>query len=193
MAEDKKTDAPAKAPAKNDTKSTDTTANTPTTLVETGKPSDNVDPGESKGLDTIDRSAKDFVASGADAKAMVKDGDAPSGDVTRNETESVDKALAKDNIENLASGNSNHNTLAGVNPVAVEQADRPDYNPQRRPSSRANAMSATGEGPREMAERVDAKKEAPTNAEITTERRVEANDQREEPLTGFQSPYLGEN
>jgi hypothetical protein len=188
MAEDKK-DAPAKAPAKTETKTAD--ADTATTLVDTGKPSDDVDAGESKGTDTIDRSAKDFVQSGADAKASVKDRDAPSGDKTREPV--ADRELARDNIENMASGNSNHNTLAGVNPVAVEQADRPDYNPQRRPSSRANQQSSIGESPIDMAERVNAKKEAPTNAEITTERRNEANDRREEPLTGYQSPYLGEN
>ncbi len=172
-------------------------ANTATTLKPEGKASakSKTPDGPSKGLQTRDETAKAWVGSGESARASVKDlrESVPSGDELRAEYREEDKELAKKNIENQTDGNSNHNTVAGVNPVAVQQLDRPDYNPQRRPSSRANQMSTMGESPDMMAARVEAKKKGPTNSEITTERRVEANDARETPLTSYQSPYLGEN
>ena len=51
---------------------------------------------------------------------------------------------------------SNHNTLAGVDPVSVAQVNQPDYNPQRRPSSKANIMSGF-ENADDMKARVKAK------------------------------------
>ena len=172
-------------------------ANTATTLKKTGKASaaSKTPDGPSKGLQTRDETAKAWVGSGESARASVKElgKPVPSGDDLRKDNSESDKALAKANIENQTDGNSNHNTVAGVNPVAVAQVDRPDYNPQRRPSSRANQMSTMGESPDLMAARVEAKKKGPTNSEITTERRVEANEQRDTPLTSYQSPYMGEN
>jgi hypothetical protein len=166
---------PAAAAAKPN-EGTNTDANTATTVAEVGQPSTNPEPGPSEGLDEY-----------------VKRNDAPSGDVLRQEGREVDRNHARDNLANMADGNTNHNTTAGVNPVGVAQADRPDYNPQRRPSSRANQMSSIGEGPREMADRVDAKKEAPTAAEIVNERRERAEDERSAPLKGTTSPFMGEN
>jgi len=166
-----------------------------TTTVDTGTPSAKsaTKPGPSKGLDTLDNSAKAFVKSGEKADASVKGMDAPSGEKLREDTTEADRAMALDNIENQATGSSNHNTAGAVNPVTVAQVDRPDYNPQRRPSSRANMASTVGEHPSLMAARVDAKKAAPTNAEIVQDRRDDANEERERPMTGYQSPYLGEN
>jgi hypothetical protein len=183
---------PAAAAAKPN-EGTNTDANTATTVAEVGQPSTNPEPGPSEGLDTKDETAKNFVASGVSAHEYVKRNDAPSGDVLRQEGREVDRNHARDNLANMADGNTNHNTTAGVNPVGVAQADRPDYNPQRRPSSRANQMSSIGEGPREMADRVDAKKEAPTAAEIVNERRERAEDERSAPLKGTTSPFMGEN
>lgn len=151
------------------------------------------EPGPSHGTDTKDETAKNFVESEASASDYVKGYDAKSGDALRAEAAEVDKAQGLENIERMASGESNHNTVAGVNPVKVAQADRPDYNPQRRPSSRANQMSSMGESPEMMAARVDAKKEAPTHAEIVQERRNMANEERSKPMTGYQSPFMGEN
>ena len=170
-------------------------AKTPTTLVEEGKPSaaKKTPKGPSKGLDTVDQTAKAWVGSGADADASIKGMGAPSGDALREQVEHDERDNARENIENLASGNSNHNTVAGVNPVTVAQVDRPDYNPQRRPSSRANQMSTMGESPRDMADRVDAKKEGPTNSEIVTERLTTSNEQRDKPLADYASPYMGES
>ncbi len=167
----------------------------PTTLVDEGTPSaaSKTPDGPSKGLDTVDQTAKAWVGSGAPADASIKGEEAPSGDVLREQVEHDERDNARENIENLASGNSNHNTVAGVNPVTVAQVDRPDYNPQRRPSSRANQMSTMGESPRDMADRVDAKKEGPTNSEIVTERVTTSNEQRDRPLADYESPYMGEN
>jgi hypothetical protein len=168
-------------------------ANTPTTLG-SGKASaaSKTPAGRSKGLDTVDQTAKAWVGSGAKADASTKGMDAPSGDELREDHSETDRNLAKDNIENMANGNSNHNTVAGVNPVAVAQMDRPDYNPQRRPSSRANMASTVGEHPELMAARIEAKKTAPTNSEIVTDRRVEANEDRDRPLADYKSPFIGE-
>ena len=170
------------------------TAETPTTLAKEGTPSADsaTEAGPSAGLDTVDNTAKAWVGSGASAHDSVKGTEAPSGDELRKQTEADERDNARENIGNLVAGNSNHNTVAGVNPVAVAQVDRPDYNPQRRPSSRANQMSSMGESPRDMAERVDAKKEAPTNAEIVAERRDTAQEQRDRPLSNYESPYMGE-
>jgi hypothetical protein len=169
---------------------------TPTSVAEVGKPSaaKKTPAGPSKGLDTKDETAGRWVGSGKSAKDAVKSptADAPSADVLRSETEFDERDNARENIGNQADGNSNHNTVAGVNPVGVAQVDRPDYNPQRRPSSRANQMSTMGESPRDMAARVDAKKEGPTNAEITQERRDKSDDQREVALEDRISPYMGE-
>lgn len=167
---------------------------TPTTLVAEGKPSaaKKTPAGPSKGLDTVDQTAKAWVGSGASADDSIKGNEAPSGDVLREQTESDERENARENIANQAAGNSNHNTVAGVNPVSVAQVDRPDYNPQRRPSSRANQMSTMGESPIDMAKRVEAKKEAPTNSEIVTERVTTSNDQRDRPLADYESPYMGE-
>ena len=171
-------------------------ANTATTLEASGKPSgaSKTPAGPSKGLATEDKTAKAWVGSGEKADATIKrlDKAVPSGDELREDYSEADKGLAKDNIVNMANGNSNHNTVAGTNPVAVAQMDRPDYNPQRRPSSRANQQSTMGESPDMMAARVEAKKQAPTNEEIVTERRVDANAEREQPLPSYTSPYLGE-
>lgn len=169
-------------------------ANTATTMAETGKASDSPAPGPSEGTDTKDETAKNFVASGADAHDYVKsDNDVKSGDVLRTEAAGIDREHGRENIANFADGNSNHNTTAGVNPVAVAQADRPDYNPQRRPSSRANMNSTVGESPSVMADRVEGKKTAPTNAEIVTDRRERAQDERSGVLPGYTSPFMGEN
>lgn len=192
MADAKKTEEAAKtadttpAPAPSPDTSTTMTDNGPASA------SSPNDAGASAGTDTIDQTAKHFVESGASAKDYVKGFDAPSGDELRKEAAEVDRNQGRENIANLADGNSNHNTVAGVNPVGVAFADRPDYNPQRRPSSRANQMSSIGEAPQMMAARVDAKKEAPTNAEIVQERRDTANEERSAPLTGYQSPFMGE-
>lgn len=169
-------------------------AATKTTVAETGKPSaaSKTPKGPSKGLDTVDQTAKAWVGTGASADASIKGMDAPSGDEKREDYSEHDRNSALENIGNMANGNSNHNTVAGVNPVGVAQMDRPDYNPQRRPSSRANMASTVGEAPHLMAARVDAKKEGPTNAEIVTERRVEANDARATPLADYTSPFIGE-
>lgn len=184
-------DKPAE-PAKNATATK--TAETPTTLATEGKASENPEPGPSEGTDTKDETAKNFVASGADAHDYVKDEDnVKSGDALRAEAREVDRNQGRDNIANFAEGNSNHNTTAGVNPVAVAQADRPDYNPQRRPSSRANMQSTIGESPVKMADRVEGKKTAPTNAEIVTERRNRAEEERSGVLPGYSSPFMGEN
>lgn len=166
----------------------------PTTLVAEGKPSaaSKTPKGPSKGLDTVDATAKAWVGSGASADDSIKGMEAPSGDVLREQTETDERDNARENIENLASGNSNHNTVAGVNPIAVAQVDRPDYNPQRRPSSKANQMSSIGESPIDMAARVDAKKEGPTNSEIVTERVTNSNEARDKPLADYESPYMGE-
>lgn len=192
MADAKKTEDAAKtaettaAPAKS--------PDTATTMTDKAPPSaaSPNDSGPSEGLDTKDETAREFVKSGASAKDFVKGYDAPSGDQLREQAAVVDREHARENIANMADGNSNHNTVAGVNPVGVGYADRPDYNPQRRPSSRANQMSTMGEAPELMAARVDAKKEAPTNAEIVGERRDKANEERDAPLTGYQSPFMGE-
>jgi hypothetical protein len=169
-------------------------AETPTTVTEQGTASadSNNEPGPSNGLDTKDQTAREFVDSGRSAHEFVKTEETPSGDVIRRRAAEADREGARDNLANLAAGNSNHNTTAGVNPVTVGYADRPDYNPQRRPSSRANQQSTTGESPTRMADRVDAKKEAKTNAEIVGERREQANEAREVPLRSDQSPYMGE-
>ena len=167
---------------------------TPTTLADEGKASDNPEPGPSEGTDTKDETAKNFVASGADAHDYVKaDDNVKSGDALRAEAREVDRDMGRENIANFAEGNSNHNTTAGVNPVAVAQADRPDYNPQRRPSSRANMQSTIGESPSKMADRVEGKKTAPTNAEIVGERRDQAQEARSGVLPGYTSPFMGEN
>lgn len=166
----------------------------PTTLAKTGTASADSpnEKGPSEGLSTVDETAKAWVGSGASAESAVKGNDAPSGDVLRERTEADERDNARDNISNMAAGNSNHNTVAGVNPVAVAQVDRPDYNPQRRPSSRANQMSTMGESPQDMAKRVDAKKEAMTNAEIVAERRDTSQEDRDAPIPQYQSPYMGE-
>lgn len=167
---------------------------TPTTMADTGKASETPEPGPSEGTDTKDETAKNFVASGADAHDYVKrDDDVKSGDVLREEARTVDREHGRENIANFADGNSNHNTTAGVNPVAVAQADRPDYNPQRRPSSRANLNSTVGESPSKMADRVEGKKTAPTNAEIVEERRDRAQEERSGVMPGYTSPFMGEN
>lgn len=188
MAESK--DKPAASDDKDKAKSPDTA----TTTTDTGPASaaSKIEPGPSEGTDTKDETAKNFVESGASATDFVKGFEAKSGDELRKEAAEVDKAQGVENIEHLASGETNHNTVAGVNPVKVAYADRPDYNPQRRPSSRANQMSSMGESPEMMAARVDAKKEAPTNAEIVQDRRNRANEERSKPMTGYQSPYMGE-
>lgn len=190
-------DKPADAD-KDKAKTEDKSAKSPdtsTTTTDKGPPSaaSKSEPGPSEGLDTKDETAKHFVESGTSASEYVKGYDAKSGDELRREAAAVDTKHGIENIENLASGESNHNTVAGVNPVKVAQADRPDYNPQRRPSSRANQMSSMGESPEMMAARVDAKKEAPTNAEIVQDRRDRANEERSKPITGYQSPFMGEN
>lgn len=166
----------------------------PTSLAKSGTPSGDKpnEPGPSEGLQTRDETAKAWVGSGASADAAIKGTDAPSADVLREQTESDERDNARENIGNMTAGNSNHNTVAGVNPVAVAQVDRPDYNPQRRPSSRANQMSTMGESPQDMAKRVDAKKESPTNSEIVTERRTTSDEQRDRPLTQYESPFMGE-
>lgn len=167
---------------------------TPTTMTETGNSSESPQPGPSEGTDTKDETAKNFVASGADAHDYVKaDDNVKSGDALRAEAREVDRDMGRENIANFADGNSNHNTTAGVNPVAVAQADRPDYNPQRRPSSRANMNSTVGESPSKMADRVEGKKAAPTNAEIVTDRRERAQEERSGVLPGYTSPFMGEN
>jgi hypothetical protein len=145
------------------------------------------------GLDTQDESAKQFVESGASAHDFVKPLDrAPSAEELRAD-DKADARLAVEDMEAAAAGQSNHNTLTPPNPVQVQQADRPDYNPQRRPSSRANQMSSVAESPQVMAERVDRKKDNPTNADITLDRRIRSNENREQPLASPKSPYLGEN
>lgn len=168
----------------------------PNSIAKEGKPSaaEKTPAGPSKGLDTVDQTAKAWVGSGASADASIKGPEAPSSDELREQSDggAEDIRLGMENMQNMADGNSNHNTVAGVNPVAVMQVDRPDYNPQRRPSSRANQMSSVGESPIDMARRVEAKKEAPTNAEIVTERRTEANEVRDKPLDDYVSPYNGE-
>jgi len=182
--------APDKEQAAQDAKSVEKS----TTMVDTGVASAKSpnDPGESKGTDTKDETAREFVKVGKSAKDYISDFDAPSGDKVREQEGAVDRKNGRENITNLAEGNSNHNTVAGVNPVSVAYADRPDYNPQRRPSSRANQQSSMGEAPQMMAARVDAKKESPTAAEIVHERRNATDEERDRPLRGVDSPYMGE-
>lgn len=167
-----------------------------TSVVEEGKASakSKTKPGPLKGLDTQDATARAWVGSGQSAEDKIKSpvADAPSADIQRDEAAFDERDNARENIEHVAAGNSNHNTVAGVNPVAVAQVDRPDYNPQRRPSSHANQMSTMGESPNMMAARVDAKKEGPTNAEITQERREKSDGQRDVALEDRNSPYMGE-
>lgn len=167
-----------------------------TSVVDEGTPSakSKTKAGPSKGQDTQDATAKAWVGSGQSAADKIKSptAEAPSADVQREEAAFDERDNARENLEHAAAGNSNHNTVAGVNPVAVAQVDRPDYNPQRRPSSRANQMSTMGESPNMMAARVDAKKEGPTNAEITQERREKSDAQRDVALEDRNSPYMGE-
>ena len=144
-----------------------------------------------KTVDTKDQSAKAFVESGAKAKDVVKDRANASTDDARAKENAINEA-AQRNLKPKSGKESNHNSLSDVNPVNVDQADRPDYNPQRRPSSKANIMSSTAEGPQEMAERVDALKEKPTNAEITTERVNEVQEEAGELLNPGESPFKGE-
>lgn len=120
-------------------------------------------------VDTKDESAKAFVESGVNATDVVKDKYAAGSGRGEEKQDAID-AAARDNLREKDGAESNHNSMTPTNPVNVDQADRPDYNPQRRPSSKANQQSALAEGPQEMAERVDAKKLNPTNAEITQER-----------------------
>ncbi len=142
--------------------------------------------------DTKDASAAAFVESGASAKDSVKDPeDTPSSEELR-AGQDASRALMFDDIQRQVDGGSNHNSLSGVNPVPVAQLDKPDYNPQRRPSSKANQQSALAESPQDMADRVDEKKDNPSNAELTEDRRERANEALEKPLAGYQSPYEGE-
>lgn len=142
-------------------------------------------------LDTKDQSAKQFVESGASAQDMVKDRDAALRDEDGTAKADAINAAAAENVAPKEGSETNHNSMSATNPVNVDQADRPDYNPQRRPSSKANQQSAQAEGPAEMAERVDAKKDNPTNAEITQERknRVEG---EVGTLNPGESPFKGE-
>jgi len=185
--------APA-APDKDTATQAAKSPNSETTMTDTGAPSaaSPNDSGPSEGLDTKDETAREFVKSGASAKDYIKDFDAPSGDELRRQADTTDRENGRENIANMADGNSNHNTVAGTNPVGVAYADRPDYNPQRRPSSRANQQSTMGESPQMMAARVDTKKESATAAEIVHERRDTANEGRDRPLRNVDSPYLGE-
>lgn len=154
-------------------------------------------PTETQGekLDTLDQASAAFVDSGASAVEQL-DTD------TRTRRAQTAEQIAKDQEAELKlaerdrkaaeGGLSAHNSLTTPAPVFTEQLDRPDYNPQRRPSSKANTLSTTGESAREAAERVDAKKDMPTNAEIVQERRNASAELRAVPVTDAQSPYLGE-
>lgn len=146
-------------------------------------------------LMTQDQRAQAFVNSDTDAKVAIKDPTvAPSAEVLRESADagSVDNELMAQNIASYQNGESNHNSLTPTNPIPVQQVDRPDYNPQRVPSSRANQMSSLAESPQGMADRVNAKKNAPTNAELTEDRRAASDEKRDTPLPGYLTSYQGE-
>lgn len=147
---------------------------------------------ETKPLDTKDEAAKQFVESGAKATDIVGDPKGMTSDERRELAErkaEVTDELAEANINRSTSA---HNTNVPPAPVGVDYADRPDYNPQRRPSSKANQQSSLAESPRDMAERVDDKKTLPTNAEIVQDRRNAADEMTGEQSPGYQSNFKGD-
>lgn len=147
---------------------------------------------ETKPLDTKDEAAKQFVESGASAVDIVGDQAGRTTAEIREQAErksEVTDALADANINRDTSA---HNTNVPPAPVGVDYADRPDYNPQRRPSSKANQQSSLAESPRDMAERVDDKKHLPTNAEIVTDRRNAADEFIGEQQPGYVSNFKGD-
>lgn len=115
----------------------------------------------------------------------------PASNVGNFETDPIDKELAAEDRARVRT-ESNHNAPAATNPIGVAYADRPDYNPQREPSSRGNLASASGGTPAAMEQKIEAKADSPTAAEIVEDRRERAADAYDEPLAKETSPYLGE-